>query len=134
MLIPCIFLFKVYAKQSSSKNFTFRFLIYHSLENFTASKNMCSLNVFGVFLPSKNRKNSKGVENPIFRLFFFIKLSFPSFLPTWIIQTAILLFSFEDWIRKWPESSFRPKCLSAKAVERAQSQKRYNFFSKCCDD
>jgi hypothetical protein len=38
-------------------------------------------------------------------------------MPTWIIQTAILLFSIKNWIRTWPESHFRPKRLSAKIIE-----------------
>ncbi len=76
--------YKVHAKQNLSKKFFFRFVIHHSIENQTAIKSMCLLNFFETSFHLKNRKNSKGVANSIFRL-FSVKLSFPSFVPTWII-------------------------------------------------
>ena len=53
------------------------------------------LEFFEPFFPSKNQKNSEGVENAIFRLFLF-KLNFPSSVTTWTIQTNIFLCSFEN--------------------------------------
>ncbi len=105
----------MHAKQNSSKIF-FRCFIHHSIENLTASKNICFISLFEALFHSKNRKIWKGMKKSIFRL-FSIKLNFPSFMPTWIIQTAIFLFSIKNCIRKWPESHFRSKCLSAKIIE-----------------
>ncbi len=60
-------LFKVHAKQGSSIRFVFRCFIHHSIENLTASKNMCSLNFFETlpFEKSKNLEWSKKVNFPL---------------------------------------------------------------------
>ena len=67
----------------------------HSIKNFMASKNMCSLNHFKASFRSKNRTNSRGAKitnlSPIVYEVEFSKFH---------IQTVIFLFNFEHWIRK----------------------------------
>jgi len=95
--------------------FCFGRFVHHSIENFMASKNMCSLNLFEAFVSLKNWKNLKSAKYSIFRL-SFIKLNFLSFVQTYIIQTTRFLFNFENWTRKWLERRFRPWRLLARAV------------------
>jgi hypothetical protein len=77
---------------------------------------MCFMNFSKAFFHSKNRKIWKDVKKSIFHL-FSIKLNLPSFVLTSNIQTVIFLFSFENRIRKYLESCYKPERLSAKAIE-----------------
>jgi hypothetical protein len=78
----------------------------------------------------KNRKIWKGMKQSVFRL-FSIKLNFPSFVPTWIIQTAIFLFHIKNWFRKWPESRFRPKRLFAKVIKSESTKIIQPILANC---